>query len=79
MQAWTKRAAQSREELRSEVVSPCSWVGRALAMASSTAAGLSGSGVMVFVMVMMRWWVMRWWVIRVCVGSMPFDGGLTES
>jgi hypothetical protein len=43
IQAWTKRAMQSSELLRSDVVSSFSWVGRAFAAAASTAAGPSGS------------------------------------
>lgn len=45
MQAWAKSAIQSSELLKSEVESSFSCVGRAFAMASSTAAGPSGSAV----------------------------------
>lgn len=47
MQACTKSEMQSRELLRSEVVSSFSWVGMAFAMASSTAEASSGSDAMV--------------------------------
>ena len=39
MQAWTSKAIQSSEVLMSEVASPLSWMGRALAMDCSTAVG----------------------------------------
>jgi hypothetical protein len=44
MQAWTRRVMTSRELLMSEVVSPCSWVGRASAMASAMDVRVRASG-----------------------------------
>lgn len=44
MQAWTRRVITSRELLMSDVVSPCSWVGSASAMALAMDVWVRASG-----------------------------------
>lgn len=46
MQAWAKSAIASYDELRSEVVSPCSCIGRASAMWPMMPSTLRGSDAM---------------------------------
>lgn len=46
MQAWAKSAIASYDELRSEVVSPCSCIGRASAMWPMMLSTLKGSDAM---------------------------------